>query len=249
MRDNLLKLVLATLDGHGELASEILVHLGTRLDEFDEARFTREIGQMVSQFSSAPGRSPSEGKLILELSRVGAASGLKPPPELALLGKTLLNLESVVKALEPARDTRELMRDHMEKIARARTAEMLSPMRLFSDLIEVQELLREAPRRLSVLLRTLSDNRFKVHVAGLEESRVIESMQKIANRITTGLIVAALIVGAALMMRVETRFTMFGYPALAIVMFLLGAGLGLAIVVSSLVSDRRARPTAEKDPL
>ena len=81
------------------------------------------------------------------------------------------------------------------------------------------------------------------------ESRVIESMQKIANRITSGLIAAALIVGAALMMRVETRVHLFGYPALAIVMFLLGAAIGMTLVISAWLSDRRARPTADKDPL
>jgi ubiquinone biosynthesis protein len=249
MRDSLLKLVLATIDGRGEQAAEILIHLGARLDEFDEARFTRDIGQMVSQFGSAPGSRTSEGRLILDLARIGAASGLRPPPELALLGKTLLNLEAVSKALDPAMDTRAILRDHMDNIARERTKEFFSPNRLFSDMLELQELVREAPRRLSVLLRTLSDNRFRVHMTGFEEARVIESMQKIANRITTGLITAALIVGGALIMDVPTRAHLFGYPLLAIVMFLAGAGLGIAIVASSLLSDRRARPTADKDPL
>jgi predicted unusual protein kinase regulating ubiquinone biosynthesis (AarF/ABC1/UbiB family) len=204
---------------------------------------------MVSQFSSAPASRTSEGRLILDLARVGAASGLRPPPELALLGKTLLNLEAVSTALDPALDTRRILQDHMDDIARARTKEFFSPNRLFSDMLELQELVREAPRRLSVLLRTLSDNRFRVQISGLEEARVIESMQKIANRITAGLITAALIIGAALMMRVETRIHLFGYPALAMLMFLLGAGIGIAIIVSTWMSDRPARPTADKDPL
>jgi predicted unusual protein kinase regulating ubiquinone biosynthesis (AarF/ABC1/UbiB family) len=249
MRDSLLKLVLSTIDGRGEQAAEILIHLGARLDDFDEARFTRDIGQMVAQFSSAPASRTSEGRLILDLARVGAASGLRPPPELALLGKTLLNLEAVSTALDPALDTREILQDHMDSIARARTKEFFSPNRLFSDMLELQELVREAPRRLSVLLRTLSDNRFRVQISGLEEARVIESMQKIANRISAALITAALIVGAALMMRVETRIHLFGYPALAMLMFLLGAGIGIAIIVSTWMSDRPAKRTADKDPL
>jgi hypothetical protein len=36
---------------------------------------------------------------------------------------------------------------------------------------------------------------------------------KIANRITSGVILAALIVGAALMMGIQTSWTLFGYPA------------------------------------
>jgi ubiquinone biosynthesis protein len=86
-------------------------------------------------------------------------------------------------------------------------------------------------------------------VAGLEEARLIESMQKIANRITAGVIAAAMIVGAALIMDIPTSRTLLGYPALALVMFLIAAALGAGLVVSSLLGDRRARPRREKDPL
>ena len=52
----------------------------------------------------------------------------------------------------------------------------------------------------------------------------MEGFQKVANRITVGLILAALIVGAALLMRVETTFRILGYPGLAILCFLAAAG-------------------------
>src|SRR5205085_7779416 len=124
-----------------------------------------------------------------------------------------------------------------------------SPNRIASDLIEVQELLRESPRRLSQLLRTLSDNRFQVRITGLEEARLIESMQKIANRISAGVITAGLIMGAALMMRVPTRVLLFGYPALALVLFLLAFGLGSSVVISGMLNDRRSKPKEERDPI
>ena len=106
-----------------------------------------------------------------------------------------------------------------------------------------------ARQRLSILLRTLADNRFRVHIAGLEEARLIESIQKIANRITAGVIAAAMIIGAALIMRIPSQQQLFGYPALALVMFLIAAALGGGLVLSSLLGDRRAKPTAEKSPL
>ena len=97
-----------------------------------------------------------------------------------------------------------------------------------TDALDLQELLREAPPRLSVLLRTLADNRFKVHVAGLEEARLIEGIQKVANRITAGVIAAAMIVGASMIMRIRTDHQIFGYPALALIMFVIAVGLGAA---------------------
>ena len=69
--------------------------MGTRLEDFDEERFLREVGQLVARYAAHSGsQSLSEGRLVLELVRLATACGLRTPPELSLLGKTLLNLES-----------------------------------------------------------------------------------------------------------------------------------------------------------
>ena len=249
MRDQLLKLILATTEGRGEQVAETLMHMGTRLEDFDEPRFTRETGRMVARFSNSSVRTESEGGFLLQLVRIGGDCGLRPPAELTLLGKTLLNLEAVLLALDAKMSMRDVLQGHLAELFRARTRSSLDIGRLATDALEMQELVREAPQRLSVLLRTLADNRFKVNIAGLEESHLIESMQKIANRITVGIIAAAMIVGAALIMDVPTRQQLFGYPALALVMFLIAASLGGALVVSILAGDRKSKPKAEKDPL
>ena len=69
---------------------------------------------------------------------------------------------------------------------------------------------------------------------------LIDGLHKIANRIALGLILAALIVGAALLMQVPTTFRILGYPGLAILFFLAAAFGGLALVVRILVGDRKA---------
>jgi hypothetical protein len=66
----------------------------------------------------------------------------------------------------------------------------------------------------------------------------IDGLHEIANRIALGLIVAALIVGAALLMQVPTSFRILGYPGLAILFFLAAALGGVVLVVSILASDR-----------
>ena len=70
----------------------------------------------------------------------------------------------------------------------------------------------------------------------------MENMQKIANRISTGIIVAALILASAMLMRHEGGARLLGYPAIALVFFIVAAVLGLGIVVSALLRDRRAKP-------
>ena len=250
LRDQLLKLLLAVVDGRGEQAAETFIHLSTRLEDFDEANFSRETARLIAQYASSPDASShSEGRLLLELTRVGTACGLRPPAELPLLAKTLLNLEAVSVALDPQMPLKRIVEEHLQKVLMEQIKQTFAPNRLASDLLEVQELVRESPRRLSQLLRTLSDNRFRVHITGLEESRLIESMQKIANRITAGIITAGLILGAAMMMRIPTSTHLFGYPALALILFLIAFVLGTTLVASTLFSDRKARPKEERDPI
>jgi hypothetical protein len=67
----------------------------------------------------------------------------------------------------------------------------------------------------------------------------MEGFQKIANRITLGLVLAALIVGAALMTRVETSLKIFGYPAIAIIFFLIAAGGAIMLMINILFRDEK----------
>lgn len=246
-RDRLLKLLFAAVDGRGEQVAEESIALGVRLDDYDEPRYLREVGQLISRYAAHRG-SMSEGRVVLELVRVGTQCGLRTPAELSLLGKTLLNLDAVCHALSPALDTQRLVEDQLQHVMRARLRKSLSSPNLASELMEVQALLRDGPRKLSDILSLVAENRFQVRLTGLEESRLMENMQKIANRIAVSVVAAALILASAQMMEIPSRHTLWGYPVVSLILFLLGVGLGCGIAVSVLLSDHRARSREEHGP-
>ena len=63
----------------------------------------------------------------------------------------------------------------------------------------------------------------KSQIDAIDEKRVTDGFQKVANRITLGLIIASMIIGASMLMQVPSNFTIFGYPGLAMLFFLLAA--------------------------
>ena len=83
-------------------------------------------------------------------------------------------------------------------------------------------------------------------VRALDAKLVMEALQKIANRITMGIILAALIIGASLLMRVETSFRLFGYPGLAMLLFLAAAGGGFWLLLSIHAQDRDSEKRASR---
>ena len=240
-REHLLKLVFAAVDGRGEDVARELQVLGTRLEDFDEAAYVREISQVVARYASATRRA-SEGRMVLELVRRATDCGLRTPPEISLLGKTLLNLERVVDTLAPELDVREQIESHLQSLMRDRMRKAFSPASLATEALELQELVRDAPRKLSDTLSLMAANRMQVRLAGLDDSRLMENLQKIANRIASSVVIAALLLSSTQLMRLDVGPTMFGYPTLAVLMFLIAAVLGVVLVVSAMRYDRHARP-------
>lgn len=249
LRERLLMLLFAAVDGRGEQVAAESIAMGVRLKDFDESTFLREVGQMVARYAAYSGAQRlSEGRLMLELVRLATTCGLRPPPEMSILGKTLLNLEQVADALDPKLDVKSVVESHLEHVMSSRLRKSFSPANLASELMEVQTLLRESPRKVTDILSLLAENRLQLRVTGLEDSPIMQSLHKIANRISAGVVTASLILASALMMRIDTESRLFGYPAIAMVLFLIGAGLGITIVASALFFDRKPPPHEEHGP-
>lgn len=249
-RHHLLKLMLGAISGNSEQVGEISETLGTALQDFSHSHYRRCVDQLVSGYAGLQGanRQFSEGRLILELTRLGAACGLRPPPELTILGKTLLNLEAVTTALDPALDTRAVVEQHLQQMLRRQALGSLSPANLASEWLDLQELARRTPQHMGAILRTLAENRLRVRIDGLEESRMMESLQKIANRIATGVIIAALVIGAALTARIGGGASLFGLPILSALFIIVAGVLGAGLILSAIRRDRKVDRAANRAP-
>lgn len=237
MQEQLLKLLLAISSGESDRAAEIAEGIGREKPGFDRVRFRREISDIVSQHQNATVGEMQVGRVVMRVTQVAGQTGLSVPAELTMLGKTLLNLDQVGRSLCPEFDPNESIRRNAADIVRRRTLGSLSPSNLVSALIEAKEFTEKLPRRLNDLFELAASNKLRVNVDAIDEDRLITGLQKIANRITLGLILASLIIGAALLMRVDTAFRLFGYPGLAMLCFLVAAGGGVALAMQILRSD------------
>jgi ubiquinone biosynthesis protein len=247
LRGRLLKLVFSAVDGRGEAVADELIALGVRLEDFDEDRFVREVGQHVARYAAhSHAAAWSEGRLLLHLSRLSALCGLRTPPEFNLLAKTLLNLEAVCVALDPDLSVKDTVEAHLQHLLRDRLRQSFSPANLASEAIELQSLLQDAPRKVGTVLSLLAENRMQVRITGWQDSALMENLQKIANRIAAGIIVAALLISSTMLLRSGVGPFLFGYPAFALILFVIAAVLGLMIVASALRNDKKPGPREER---
>ncbi len=241
MQEHLLKLLIAVAEGKSEDAAELLIRISQRSKEFDAIEFRRRVGQLISVRVNQGLADLNVGRTMLELSQHAADSGLYVPPELTMLGKTLLQLDEVGKCLDPHFNPNESIRRNVGQLMSQRMLKDATQGSVIGSALELKHFLSQVPSRLSHLLDALANSDVEMRIKWSDAKMIVESIEKVANRITAGVVLAALIIGAALLIRVETEFRILGYPGLAMIFFL-AAGLGgFWLVISTFIRDHRAR--------
>jgi hypothetical protein len=122
-----------------------------------------------------------------------------------------------------------------------RNRPVISEGKVFSSLLEDTQFIGALPSRLNKILDAVGHAELNVNVKPAETEFLVERASKVANRITTGLVLAELIVGAALIMRVPTQFQILGYPGLAMLCFIVAAGGGFWPLLTILWQDHKSK--------
>lgn len=246
MQESLLKLLLAVADGKGEDAAEIVIQMGEKLEGFDLPEFRRRISHVVALQRDQGLKDLNVGQTLLDVSGHARDNGLFVPSELTLLGKTLLQLDEVGRILDPTFDPNASVRRNVGELLTQRMKQDLTKQNAFSTLLEMKGFLSTLPNRLNRIMDAVVNSEVEVKVRAVDVSVMLEGMQKIANRITCGIVLAALVIGASLLMRVQTRFELFGYPGIAILLFLAAAGGAFWLVASIFWQDYKTRKRLER---
>jgi len=241
MQEHLLKLLLAISEGNSDEAADLVIRISETTEEFNPTEFRRRIGQLMASRQDQGLQQINVGQSLLEVSKNAADNGLFAPSELTLLGKTLLQLDEVGKILDPAFDPNASIRRNVGELMSQRMGKTATQGSLFSSLLEMKHFVGGLPSRLNNIMDAIANHELEVKIKAVDAKLVMEGFQKIANRITTGIILAALIMGASILMQVQTSFRIFGYPGLAILCFLAAAVGGFWLVFNIFVQDHKGR--------
>ena len=240
VQTQIVKLLLAISDGDGEECAQVLAEMGHPLEDYDAAAFRDEVAHLVSE-AVGSGPDMEAGRVLVDLSRISGSHGLRPPAEMSMVGKALLNLDQATAHLDPTFAPAEAIRDNVSEIFASSLK--TSPGGILAAAIEAKEFTALLPKRANRILDALSQGELRVNVDAIDEQRLHLVLQRVANRLTLGLIIAATIIGAAMMMRVETDARIFGFPAIAMVFFTIAVVAAIALGVQIVLTDRKLART------
>ena len=231
MRTAVTRLLMALGDHDGDHVAMTLIELGVPGPDFDRAGFTREIASLIARNVDLSAGEVEAGRILFEVIDLSYRNGLKLPAEMTLLAKAIFNLDGVTRALDPSFTPLDTIRAFGNEIAMSRAQRDMSPRRLYQIAMESSDLLAALPRRLDQITTRLANNELSTHVDVPQLPSLIVALQKVANRVFSGLVLAGLLVASAMLMQYWPRIGLSG--------FVIAAVAALYIVFTILVSDRK----------
>lgn len=237
LRENLVRMLVALGEGRGTAVAAALERAGERLDDFDRNGLHRDVSALVALFDGTDMQSMEVGGQLAELARIALHHGLRPAPELSMVGKALLNLDDVARRLAPTYEPATAIREHTAAVTRDHLLSAASPSRLVTAALDAKELAERFPDRMNRLLESIADGRIHIRVEGMDEREIMRSVQKLANRAAAGLAVAAFVLAAAIFSVSSHSPRWWGVSAFTVVFLGVAAVLGAAIVLSTLRND------------
>jgi len=241
MQDEIIKLLLAISSNNGVEVAECCVRMSEIEERFDITKFHREISTLIAAFHDVDPNSVNTGQMLFQVIAMANNNELRVPAEMAMLAKTLLNLDAITKKLDPNYDPQRVIREYSQELMTQKLRQKFDPKNFYPALLDLNQLVLDLPHRAREILDLTAGGKLTFGVKLTQAEELLGGMHKIANRITVGLVIAALLVASSLMMRVPATFHLFGYPVLAVIGYLLAGAAAVYLIFSILMKDHRDR--------
>jgi ubiquinone biosynthesis protein len=221
-RERIAGLLSGLLSQDADRVIRALESLEIRRDHSDARGFRRDVAELVSAYSDLSLDSIDLSVLLRDLIGIIRTHHLSIPPDLVLLIRALVTIESVGRSLDPRFD----IAAQLHPFLRAEMLRRFKPERILSQTVrtteDLQRIATMIPDLLSQSLESIKRGELRVvfDLQGFE--RLVRQLTRASNSLTLGIVIAGLFVSSALLFRV-------GQTTLAYVAVTLALTLGVAL--------------------
>ena len=238
-QDEIIKMLLAISSNRGAEVAGVCVRLAEAGEHFDATKFVHEISTIVANFHDADAKQVNAGQLMFSVIAVSNNNDLRVPAELAMLAKTLLNLDGITKKLDPRFDPQVVIRSYAERLIGQKLQQKFNPRNFYPALLDLNQLILDLPHRTREILDLTTAGRLTFGVKLTQAEVFLAGIHKVANRITVGVVIAALLMSSSLIMRYPSK------ERLAMIGYIVAALAAVYLIVSTLVRDHRDEERAK----
>jgi ubiquinone biosynthesis protein len=223
-RRGLSLLLLAIAQNRADDVADLILGLSLTDMRSEQPGFVHDVRRKLPRFHWRPLSGIRAGESLADLQRIALEHSIALPTSFALVGKTLAQADSIARILDPELDPIALMEEEALEVMLVEAERRLEPNRLFAYLYTQLDPLTRLPRKAAHVLSELEQGSFKVGVVPTGLGELEANLRSIANRVGAAIIVGALLLSSAIIVRVH-RFEWLGIAG-----FSLAALIGLYMV-------------------
>jgi len=238
---NILDFIITLLrNGKNKDINRIIMSL-TRLEiisqETNEINLRKDLYYLLNYYFNIPLNKINLGEAFSETLIIANRHRLKIPSQLILLIKALITMEGTGKKLNPSFNLSSISESLLKDLAKRQ----LNPSNIINDIIDIgidnYNTLKELPRQVNSILNKLERNELKFSMKQEGLRRVEKEINVLTNKLSLSLLVSALIVGSSVVIRTNIEPKILGISAFGLIGYIIGAVLGLYLVMSILLNS------------
>ncbi|MEJ2655628.1 MAG: AarF/UbiB family protein [Desulfobacterales bacterium] len=213
-----------------------------KLTQWDEEppmkQLERDVSDFMGQHLYKPLKDIEVGKLLNHLLELASRHFLIIAPDIFLMMKTLTMMEGVAMTLDPDFDMIAQTEPFIKQIKLAR----FHPGRIADDMLQLGSQLlqfgRQFPKDLLEITRLMRQQKLALKMEHKGFETMLATHDRISNRISFSIIIAALIIGSALIVISEIPPLFYGISLIGIVLFSTAAIMGIWLLIAILKKGR-----------
>jgi len=231
-------ILLAILKRDAEEVISLLIYSGDITDSVNIRALRRDISEFIDTYYEMSLQELQVGQLLVDFTDIITSYKIKFHPDLLLLAKTFMTMESMGRQLDPDFDMTTHLRPMMEKEIRERLSPGNAFKELFSNINSYANLVRSLPKDIKEILNRINRDKFKIDLEHRGLDRFTKDMDKSINRLSSSLIIAALIVGSSIAMQIDKGPQLLGLPLFAFLGYSIAGVISLVWLIAIVRSGR-----------
>jgi ubiquinone biosynthesis protein len=241
LREELVRLYVVAVGLDSEGIVEQLIRMGAAELRVDRAGLKRDAERLLTKYHGLPLKEIRAREVMEEVMPIVFRHHLRLPSELWLLGKTLAMMEGVGLKLDPEFDIFEVSRPYVRRFLWQMASPRVWGQKLAKGAGDWGELLALFPRQATRILDQVEQGELGLTLSLKETDRVVGKLDRIANRLVVSILLAALIVGMALLIPLVAGGGRGFVFWLVVVGFAAASFMGLGLLYSIWRAERHGR--------
>jgi len=238
LKGYLTDILLAILRRDVEEVISLLIYSGDITDSINIRALRRDLSEFIDKYYELSLQELEVGQLLYDFTDIITNYRIKFHPDLLLLAKAFVTIEGMGRMLDPDFDMTVHLRPMMEKEIRERLSPKSAMKYLSDNMGAYVNLLKTLPKDLKEILNRVNRDKFKIDLEHRGLDKFTRELDKSINRLSSSLIIAALIVGSSIVMQVSKGPLFMGFPVFAFMGYTIAALIGFVWVIAILRSGR-----------